>query len=127
MANMETTVRDRISQLGRQGKTLEGQVLKQAGESLAKGIESHINRSSINSAGYVHLQDSIKVSRTKSDTFGRRYVDVGPSKDKAFILRFLEIGTSKMSPQLPVTKGNATARDDVRRILGSGIKRLYRL
>lgn len=127
MADLQIDFRSRISELGLQGKRLEGQILKKAGEVLAKGISNNIGRSNINSPGYVHLQDDIHVSRTKTNEFGERYVEVGASKKKSYILKFLEFGTSKMSAKLPMTKGVAQTKDDVRQILKEGAERIYRL
>lgn len=127
MADLQIDFRSRISELGLKGKRLEGQILKEAGEVLAKGISNNIGRSNINSPGYVHLQDDIHVSRTKTNEFGERYVEVGASKKKSYILKFLEFGTSKMSAKLPMTKGVAQTKDDVRQILKEGAERIYRL
>lgn len=126
MADLQIDFRSRISELGLKGKRLEGQILKEAGEVLAKGISNNIGRSNINSPGYVHLQDDIHVSRTKTNEFGERYVEVGASKKKSYILKFLEFGTSKMSAKLPMTKGVAQTKDDVRQILKEGAERIYR-
>lgn len=127
MADLQIDFRSRISELGLKGKRLEGQILKEAGEVLAKGISNNIGRSNINSPGYVHLQDDIHVSRTKTNEFGERYVEVGASKKKSYILKFLEIGTSKMSARMPMTKGVVDTKDAVRRILKEGAERIYRL
>lgn len=126
MADLQIDFRSRISELGLKGKRLEGQILKEAGEVLAKGISNNIGRSNINSPGYVHLQDDIHVSRTKTNEFGERFVEVGASKKKSYILKFLELGTSKMSAKLPMTKGVAQTKDDVRQILKEGAERIYR-
>lgn len=127
MADLQIDFRSRISELGLKGKRLEGQILKEAGEVLAKGISNNIGRSNINSPGYVHLQDDIHVSRTKTNEFGERYVEVGASKKKSYILKFLEFGTSKMSARMPMTKGVVDTKDAVRRILKEGAERIYRL
>lgn len=126
MADLQIDFRSRISELGLKGKRLEGQILKEAGEVLAKGISNNIGRSNINSPGYVHLQDDIHVSRTKTNEFGERYVEVGASKKKSYILKFLEFGTSKMSARMPMTKGVVDTKDAVRRILKEGAERIYR-
>lgn len=127
MADLQIDFRSRISELGLKGKRLEGQILKEAGEVLAKGISNNIGRSNINSPGYVHLQDDIHVSRTKTNEFGERFVEVGASKKKSYILKFLEFGTSKMSARMPMTKGVVDTKDAVRRILKEGAERIYRL
>lgn len=126
MADLQIDFRSRISELGLKGKRLEGQILKEAGEVLAKGISNNIGRSNINSPGYVHLQDDIHVSRTKTNEFGERFVEVGASKKKSYILKFLEFGTSKMSARMPMTKGVVDTKDAVRRILKEGAERIYR-
>lgn len=126
MADLQIDFRSRISELGLKGKRLEGQILKEAGEVLAKGVSNNIGRSNINSPGYVHLQDDIHVSRTKTNEFGERYVEVGASKKKSYILKFLEFGTSKMSARMPMTKGVVDTKDAVRRILKEGAERIYR-
>lgn len=127
MSDMQVEFRNRITEIGLKGKRLEGQILREAGEVLSKGISNNIGRSNINAPGYVHLQDDIHVSRVKTNEFGERYVEVGASKKKSYILKFLEFGTSKMSAKLPMTKGVAETKDDVRQILKEGTERIYRL
>lgn len=124
---MNVDFRNKISQLGRKGKVAEGKVLKSAGNKLAEGIASNINRSNANGADYTHLADSIKTSNVKTNKFGERSVQVGATKDKAFILKFLELGTSKMNPQLPLTKGVANSKDEVSQILNAGMKGIMKL
>ncbi|MBT2215837.1 hypothetical protein KK120_08745 [Virgibacillus dakarensis] len=126
-ADMNVTVRNRISELGLKGKRLEGQVLKQAGEVLAKGIANNINRSKSSGAGYKHLEDYIVVSNVKTNEFGERSVQVSAIKELGYRLKFLEFGTSKMSAQAPVTKGAAQTKDDVAGILADGTRRIMRL
>lgn len=124
---MKLNVRNKISQLGRSGKIAEGRILKEAGNKLSEGISDNINRSSINSAGYVHLQDAIKVGNVRTNAYGERSVQVGASKDKSYILKFLELGTSKMPAQAPMEKGIAHTNDDVARVLSDGYQRILRL
>ncbi|MBP1950295.1 HK97 gp10 family phage protein [Virgibacillus litoralis] len=124
---MKLDVRNKVSQLGRKGKVLEGQTLKAAGNKLGEEIASNINRSSNSSADYTHLADAIKTSSTRTNEFGERSVQVGASKDKAFILKFLELGTSKMSAQAPMEKGISQSKGDVARILAEGQQRILRL
>lgn len=125
-ADMDISIRNKISSIGLKGKRIEGKLLKEAGEVLAKGVSDNINRSR-GGVGYTHLKDSIQVSNVKTNAYGERSLQVGASKDKSYILKFLELGTSKMSAQTPMEKGISQTSDDVGRILSDGYKDIMRL
>jgi HK97 gp10 family phage protein len=127
---MTTQFRSKVDQLGRKGKLLEGQLLKQAGKVLADGIADNINRSNdkrANKAGYKHLADNIVVSNVKTNTFGERSVQVGATKELGYRLKFLEFGTSKMSAQAPMEKGVSQSKSEVAHILTEGQRRIMKL
>jgi HK97 gp10 family phage protein len=125
-ADMRVNFRNKVEQLGRKGKVLEGQVLKSAGEVLANSIAGNINRSR-GGEGYKHLSDNITVSNVRSNAFGERSVQVGAIKELGYRLKFLEFGTSKMSPQAPMEKGVSTSKDDVAAILTQGMRKVMKL
>lgn len=125
--DMNVDFRSKVSQLGQSGKVLEGQILKAAGEKLGESISSNINRSNRSGANYTHLADAIKVSNVRTNAYGERSVQVGASKGKSYILKFLEFGTSKMSAQAPMEQGISQSKDDVARILADGQKRIMKL
>ncbi|WP_163526616.1 HK97-gp10 family putative phage morphogenesis protein [Halobacillus ihumii] len=124
---MNISMRNRIDQLGKKGRSQEGKVLRTAGEVLADAIADNIHRSKTNSATYQHLQDHIIVSRTKTNNFGERYVEVGARKGLGFKLKFLEFGTVKMSAQMPMTIGIAESKDGVALTLTEGMRRIMSL
>lgn len=123
-ADMQVNMRNKIDQLGRRGKMLEGKILKQAGAVMAKGIASNIGRSTKDQK---HMQDNILVSNVKSSKFGERSVQVGAVKDISFRLKFLEFGTSKMSAQAPMEKGVSQSKGEVAEVLKSGMKGIMKL
>ncbi|MUV39476.1 hypothetical protein JNUCC1_03354 [Lentibacillus sp. JNUCC-1] len=125
--DMNVDFRNKVDQLGMKGKRLEGQVLKQAGEALADGIASNINRSSKSGSGYKHLSDYIVTSNVKTNKFGERHIQVSAIKELGYRLKFLELGTSKMSAQMPIEKGVSQTRGDVARILSDGQRRIMKL
>jgi HK97 gp10 family phage protein len=128
--DMTTQFRSKVEQLGRKGKVLEGKILKQAGQILAEGIASNINRSNnkrSNSSGYKHLADNIVVGSVSTNKFGERSVQVGAIKELGYRLKFLEFGTSKMSAQAPMEKGVSQSRNDVAKTLTDGQKRIMKL
>lgn len=123
--DVEISMRNKIDQLGRKGKVLEGKVLKSAGEVMAKAIASNINRSS---KDHEHLQDNVIVSNVKSNKFGERSVQVGGKKGElSYRLKLLELGTSKMSAQTPLEKGVVQSKDEVSQILSNGMKAILKL
>lgn len=124
---MKVSFRNKVDQLGQKGRRAEGQVLREAGEIVADNIADLINRSKTTSEEYKHLADSIVVSRTKSNVFGERHVEIGATKDKAFILKFLELGTSKMNAQAPITIGADMSKDAVAKTLSAGMERILKL
>lgn len=128
--DMTTQFRSKVDQLGRKGKLLEGKVLKDAGGVLAEAIAEHINRSNnkrSQKAGYKHLADNIVVSNVKTNKFGERSVQVGAIKELGYRLKFLELGTSKMSAQAPIEKGVSTSRNDIAKTLSDGMERILKL
>jgi len=126
-ADMKISFRNKVSELGQKGSQLETQVLRDAGGTLADAIAANINRSKTSSATYDHLADNIVVSRTKTNAFGERYVQVGAIKELGYRLKFLEFGTSKMNARAPMAKGVAQSKDAVARILADGQKRILKL
>jgi HK97 gp10 family phage protein len=72
------------------------------GEIIAKHQKGLVNRSSKDQA---HIQDNITVSRPVENKDGEKYVIVGPNKKVAWRSKFLEYGTSKMSPRPFIEKG----------------------
>ncbi|UFT98093.1 hypothetical protein KO561_12865 [Radiobacillus kanasensis] len=124
-ADMKISVRNKVDQLGLRGRRMEGQILKSAGSVVAAKVAGNINRSKTKSPTYVHLQDAIKVSATRTNEYGERAVQVGATKDKSYILKFLELGTSKMSPQLPLTQGIEESKDEVAAVIKEGVKRIF--
>lgn len=124
--DMQVNVRNKINQIGRKGKLLEGKILKEAGETLAKGIASEINRSR-GGQGYKHLADNIVVSNVRTNEYGERSVQVSAIKELGYRLKFLEFGTSKMGAQAPMEKGTSLTRDQIAQILADGQRRIMRL
>lgn len=123
-ADMQVSMRNKIDQLGRKGKVLEGKILKQAGEAMAKDIASNINRST---KAQKHMQDNILVSNVKSSKFGERSVQIGAAKEISYRLKFLELGTSKMPATMPMEKGISTSKSEVTDILRDGVKGIMKL
>lgn len=123
---MQFSMRNRIDQLGQKARRQEGKVLRAAGEVLAGAIADNIRRSGINSATYKHLADNIETSRTKTSQIGERYVQVGAIKELGYRLKFLELGTSKMSAQMPISIGVSEAKNEVAQTLAEGMKRILK-
>lgn len=54
--------------------------------------------SDINTPGYVHMKDDVKMSRVKDDKMGTKYREIYGGKGTGFKWKFLEYGTVHMSP-----------------------------
>lgn len=93
---------------------VENRGLRAGGEVIANSMKQKVNRSSKYGAGYVHMQDDIRVSGVRRSD-GKKFVLVGPGKKTGWRAHFLEYGTKKMAarpfayPAFHERKGEAAA------------------
>ncbi|MBN6186405.1 HK97 gp10 family phage protein [Aneurinibacillus sp. BA2021] len=93
----------RLQTLGAKAARIENQALRAGGEVVADAMRQNVNRSHENQT---HIQDDIKVGNVKQNG-SAKFVEVGPGKDTNWRAKFLEFGTSKMSPR-PFMEVSAT-------------------
>jgi HK97 gp10 family phage protein len=93
---------DLFENIGKDIEKVDSEALKVGGEIIAKHQREHVDRSE---KDHPHIQDNITVSRPLESKDGEKYVAVGPNKKVAWRAKFLEFGTSKMSPRPFLEKG----------------------
>lgn len=109
----------RINALGDAANLVVNQALREAAEPLAEAIRRNVPVSTVE---HKHIRDDIQISRVKiSGTV--RYVEVGPGKDTAWRAKFLEFGTSKMSPRPFMEPSLHESRHKVIEVLRDALKR----
>jgi HK97 gp10 family phage protein len=109
----------RFNALGDAADRVANQALKEAAEPLAEAIRRNVPVSTVE---HKHIRDDIQISRVKiSGT--TRYVEVGPGKDTAWRAKFLEFGTSKMSPRPFMEPSLHESKGEVFRRLRDALKR----
>jgi HK97 gp10 family phage protein len=112
----------RLNALGDAANRIANQALKEAAEPLAEAMRNNVNVSNISSPDYKHIRDDIQISRVKvSGT--TRYVEVGPGEETAWRAKFLEFGTSKMSPRPFMEPSLHESKHKVFTVLRDALKR----
>jgi len=106
VANLELEGMDNlltaVEKMGRQGKRIENQALKEAGEVVKEAIQ----REAPVRTGT--LKKSIAVSRVKTKE-GNKYVEIGPDKD-GWYGKFVEFGTVKIRANPFMARGYETSK-----------------
>ncbi|PAK28386.1 hypothetical protein CJ467_20860 [Bacillus velezensis] len=82
-------------QIGDNVQKAEEVALKAGGEIVANEQRRGVN---VSDKQQPHIKDNITVSSPREDKDSGYFVSVGPNKKVAYRARFLEYGTSKMSP-----------------------------
>lgn len=99
--------------------TLEGaKVVKTAVEERLNNIKSDIEKE-----GYTHMADDVKISGYKNvDGEGQRVVKGG--KKTGYKWKFLELGTTKMSPKPFVTQSIQESKEDVKKAIENEVRKV---
>lgn len=113
----------RLQSLGDGAKRVENRALRAGGQRLAEEMKRHVNVSSRNE---VHVRDDIQVSDVKTKG-GVKLVEVGVGKATAWRAKFLEFGTSKMTPRPFVQPAVDTAKDEVLTAIRETIREALKL
>jgi HK97 gp10 family phage protein len=107
-----------FDQVGKDIEKVDSDALKVGGEIIAKHQREHLNRSDKDQE---HILDNITVSRPLESKDREKYVAVGPNKKVGWRAKFLEYGTSKMSPRPFIEKGVNSGEDEA----VSAMKKVY--
>ncbi|WP_252498705.1 MULTISPECIES: HK97-gp10 family putative phage morphogenesis protein [Bacillus] len=110
-------------QIGNDVQKAEKVALKAGGEIVADEQRRGVN---VSDKQQPHIKDNITVSSPQETKDSEIFVSVGPNKKVAYRARFLEYGTSKMSPHPFIEKSVDTAEgkatDVMERIITGAIK-----
>ncbi|WP_416729201.1 HK97-gp10 family putative phage morphogenesis protein [Fictibacillus sp. JL2B1089] len=100
----------KLDELGRKAGRVENNALR-AGAEVLQEVMSDNAPVDPNSEHDVHLKDNIQISKVKRKG-GEKVIEVGPGEG-SFYAMFLELGTSKMTPDPFVDRSIAQSKDKV--------------
>lgn len=106
---------NRLESMGKEGKKIENNALKQAGEVLKEEIQ---NNAPIDSG---NLKENIEMSNIKKNKDGS-YVQVG-TNDKSWYGKFVEFGTTKMGANPFMSRSFETKKDEVQEIIKDEVRK----
>lgn len=111
----------RIDELGRKGSRIENKALRAGAEVVQKESSKLAPRRKI---AKKHLADNIQISKVKKRD-GTKFIEVGPQKgdnSEFFYGKFLEWGTSKMSPRPFLGPALASKKDEAMEVMRKSLK-----
>lgn len=106
---------DKLEQLGKEGKKVESNALKKAGNVLKEEIIKQAPERTGN------LKKNIVVSNIKKNKEGS-YVQVG-TNNKSFYGKFVEFGTTKMAADPFMSRSFESKKDEIQETIATEIKR----
>ncbi|MBN2909156.1 HK97 gp10 family phage protein [Polycladomyces sp. WAk] len=108
-----------IQRLGQKVSRRENQALRAGAKELQETMARNAPGPSYKKR--VHLKDNIQMSNVKRKEYGKA-IEVGPGKT-SFYARFLEFGTSKMSPHPFVGPSIVESRERVLKAMADELRR----